>query len=80
MNCSWQGSSDHGILQARILEWLPCPLPGALPHPGIELTSLTFLYWQAGSLPLVPPGKPMNEIGTLIREAPESIWPAPSIK
>ena len=26
----------HGILQARILEWLPFPPPGDLPDPGIE--------------------------------------------
>ena len=30
------GSSVHEIFQARILEWVPCPLPGDLPHPGIE--------------------------------------------
>ena len=30
------GSSVHGILQAKKLEWLPCPPPGELPHPGIE--------------------------------------------
>ena len=27
MNCSLTGSSGHGILQARILEWLPFPPP-----------------------------------------------------
>ena len=25
-----------GILQARILEWVPFPSPGDLPNPGIE--------------------------------------------
>ena len=29
----------HGILQARILEWLPFPFPGDHPDPGIELES-----------------------------------------
>ena len=33
------GSSVHGILQARILEWLPCLPPGDFPNPGIELKS-----------------------------------------
>ena len=33
-------SSVHGILQARILEWVPCPPLGDLPDPGIKLTSL----------------------------------------
>ena len=37
---------------------LPCPTPGDLPDPGIKLTSLCLLHWQAGSLPLAPPGKP----------------------
>ena len=41
MDCRPPGSSVHGILQARILEWLPCPPPGDRPHPGIELASLT---------------------------------------
>ena len=40
-DCSLPGSSVHGILQARILELLPCPPPGDLPDPGIEPTSLT---------------------------------------
>ena len=41
MDCSPPGSSVHGILQAGILEWLPCPPPGDLPDPRIETTSLT---------------------------------------
>ena len=28
---------------------LPCPPPGDLPNPGIELASLCLLHWQAGS-------------------------------
>ena len=36
MDCSPPGSSVHGILQARILEWLPCPPPQDLPDPGTE--------------------------------------------
>ena len=40
MDCSPPGSSVHGILQARILEWLPLPTPGDLPNPGIEPASL----------------------------------------
>ena len=37
---------------------LPCPPPADLPDPGIEPSLLCLLHWQAGSLPLVPPGKP----------------------
>ena len=35
---------------------LPFLTPGNFPDPGIKPMSL--LHWQAGSLPLVPPGKP----------------------
>ena len=37
VDCSPPGSSVHGILQARILEWLPFPSPGDLPNPGSNL-------------------------------------------
>ena len=38
INCSPPNSSVHGILQARILDWIgfPCPPPGDLPYPSIE--------------------------------------------
>ena len=35
-DCSLPGSSVHGILQAKILKWVPCPPPGDLPNLGIE--------------------------------------------
>ena len=43
MDCSLPGSSVHGILQARILEWVAVPLllGGDDPHQGIEPASLT---------------------------------------
>ena len=41
MGYSPPGSCVHGIIQARILEGLPCPPPGDLPDPGIEPMSLT---------------------------------------
>ena len=41
MNYSPSGFSVHGILHARMVEWLPSPSPGSLPNPGIESTSLT---------------------------------------
>ena len=37
--CSPPGSSVHGILQARILEWVAFPSPGDLPHPGVKRES-----------------------------------------
>ena len=49
-------SSVHGILQARILEWVAIPSPVDLPYPGIFPTRhvLHLLHWQAGSLPAEP--------------------------
>ena len=42
VECSPPGSSSvHGILQARILEWVVMPPPGDLPNPGMEPESLT---------------------------------------
>jgi len=40
VDSSLPGSSVHGILQARILEWVACPPPGDLPDPGIKPASL----------------------------------------
>ena len=53
------GFSVHGILQARILEWLLFLSPGDLPGPGIEPTSPEL---QADSLPSEPPGKPTGAL------------------
>ena len=36
MDCRLPGSSIHGILQARILEWVSFPPPGDLPEPGMK--------------------------------------------
>ena len=55
IDCSPSGSSVHGILQARLLSELPCPLQGDLSNPGIEPRSPTL---QADSLPAEPQGKP----------------------
>ena len=49
------GSSVHGILQARIPEWLAMPFFRDLPNPGIEPRSHAL---QVDSLPSEPPGKP----------------------
>ena len=54
MGCSPPGSPVHGSLQARVLEGAPCPPPGGLPDPGIELTALAL----AGGSP-EPPGEPV---------------------
>ena len=36
MDCNLPGSSVHGILQARILEWVAISSSRDLPHPEIE--------------------------------------------
>ena len=41
MDCSLPGSSVHGILQSRVLEWVAMPFSGDLPNPEIEPVSLT---------------------------------------
>ena len=53
MDYSRPGSSVHGLLQARILEWVAIS-PRDLPDPGIEPR---FLALQVDSLPSEPPGK-----------------------
>ena len=48
----------HGILQARILEWVAIPSSrGSSQSRNWIPISLCFLHWQSRSLPLVPPGK-----------------------
>ena len=53
MDCSLPGSSVHGILQARILEWVVVPSSrgGDFPDPGIEPR---FTALQADSLLFEP--------------------------
>ena len=46
----------HGIVQARILEWV-VPSPGDLPNPGIEPRSPAL---QVDFVPAEPQGKPKN--------------------
>ena len=50
-DCSLPGSSVCGILQARILEGLPCPTPGDLPDSGIVPTSLMSHALAGGFFP-----------------------------
>ena len=57
MECSPLCSSAHGTLQARILEWVAIPSSRVSPTQWSNLTSYIYLHWQAGSLPLAPPGK-----------------------
>ena len=57
MDCSPQGSSVHGISEARILEWLAYCTPGDLPDSGIKLESLVSPVLAGRFFTIVPPGK-----------------------
>ena len=54
------GSSVMGFSGQEYWSGLPCPPPGDLPDPGIQRGLWCLLHWQAGSLPLAPPGKPIQ--------------------
>ena len=44
MDYSPPGSSVHGILQARILEWIAIPFPRDLPNQGSNLGLLHYRW------------------------------------
>ena len=55
-----QAPLSMGFSRQESWSGLPCPSLGDLPDPGIEPASLSSnLHWQASSLPLASPGKPM---------------------
>ena len=61
--CNPKDYRVHGILQARILEWVTFPAPGDFPNPGIEPRSPTL---QVDSLPGEQQEKPKKtEVGNL---------------
>ena len=59
IDCSLPGSSVHGILQARILEWVTIPFSRRSSQPRDRPRSPAL---QADSLPSELPGKPKNRI------------------
>ena len=61
MDYSLPGSSVHGTLQARILEWVAMPL-GDLPNSGIKPRSLMSPALAGEFFTTEPPGKPKNEV------------------
>ena len=54
IHCDAMDYTVHGILQARILEWLVVPFSRGSSQPGIEPRSPTL---QVDSLPAEPPGR-----------------------
>ena len=63
MDQSPPGSSVHGILQARILEWVAMPSSRGPSRPRDQTHSSCLWRWQAGSFPLVSFGKPPAPLG-----------------
>ena len=63
-DCSPPGYSIHGILYAWILKWFVhsrgFPLQGIFLTQELNLCLLCLLHWQADSLPLELPGKPLT--------------------
>ena len=54
MDCSPPGSCVHGILQARILEWVAIPSPGDLPNPALPLCRQILYHLSHQGSPLSP--------------------------
>ena len=59
MDYSLPGSSVHGILHARVLEWVAMPSSRGSSPPGINMSfsSPAFHPYQVGSVARVPSGK-----------------------
>ena len=55
--CKPMDFTVHGILQARILEWVAFSVSGDLPNPEVELRSPEL---QVDSQPAEPQGKPVG--------------------
>ena len=63
--CDSMDYTVHGILQARILEWVAIPFRGSFqPNPGIKPRSPTSL---ADSLPAEPPGNCLVQLGIEVK-------------
>ena len=61
MDCSPPGSSVHGFLQARILEWVAIAFSRGSSQPRDQThDSYVSCIDKQGSLPLAPPGKPYH--------------------
>ena len=59
MDCSLPGSSVHGTLHARIMEWVAVPSSRRSSQPRDQTRVSRLLHWKAGSLPRASPGQPL---------------------
>ena len=62
MDWGQPGSSVQGISQAIILEWIAMLSSRGSSRPRDQTCVLSLLRWQAGSLPVAPPGKPHRKV------------------
>ena len=63
--CPWDSSGKNAGVSYHFL------LQGIFPTQGLNLRLLCLLYWQVGSLPLVPSGKP--SLDTALNFAPRQV-------
>ena len=70
MDCSLPDSSVHGILQARILEWVAIPFSRRSSWPRIEPKSPAL---AGGFFTTEPPGKPHVGLGSILMTYNNSI-------
>ena len=55
-----------GLSRQEYWSGLPCLLQGIFPTQGLNPHLFWLLHWQAGSLPLAPPGTPLNSCAPLL--------------
>ena len=72
VDCSPPGSSVHGILQARILEWAVMPSSRGSSGPRDQTSSVSLLSpaLAGESLPLVPPAAAAAAAAKLLQSCP----------
>ena len=74
MDCSPPGSSVHGTLQARILEWIAMPSSRGCSQPKDQTqVSLHLPHWQVSSVPLAAPEK-TSLVAQMIKNAMWETW------
>ena len=70
MDCSPPGSSVHGILQARVLEWAAISCSRGSSRPGIEPASAASPALAGGFFGTEPPEKPLQTRGSANARSP----------
>ena len=79
MDCSPPGSSVPGILQGGTLSECWALFQGIFPIQGWNPHLLRLLHWQAGSLPLAPPGSPVSYAAAAAAAAAKSLQSCPTL-